>query len=514
MVSGATQTPYLYSMNRNRNGIVLGLIITSLLALVVLQVLWLQNIFEKTYIDYERNTNSIFRNTVFALRDSLLEKNIVALPPDTLDSIPVQTISRVTVMGRGVRSPEPGRSDVRIYLSPNSRATWSGSPRDSISTILRPLASKLEKASRQFSLDGTSHSFIIRMEPDSIPRDSLHLYLQRAFAKAGYDCPFVIHHEATSPEVDRVFVNFPEGGQRHAERAAPRVWEDTIHTDPIRLNPLHRYSASILEVRSHLLSKLSPHILFSLFLTLTTASAFFFLYRNLRSQQRLMEIKNDFINNISHELKTPVATVSVAIEALQNFNGLNNPKLTEEYLSIAQHELTRLSLMTDKILKTSVFEKNGVTFTHEVVDLETLTSQVLNSFKLIVDKNGGQLTLLKEGSNFVIQGSETHLTNVLYNLVDNAFKYSRSHPMITVTLREQGDHVQLSVEDKGIGIPHAYQKKIFEKFFRVPTGNVHNIKGYGLGLSYVSSVVASHGGTIDLKSSPGLGSTFIIDLPK
>jgi two-component system phosphate regulon sensor histidine kinase PhoR len=237
------------------------------------------------------------------------------------------------------------------------------------------------------------------------------------------------------------------------------------------------------------------------------------MYKNLRAQQKLMQIKNDFISNVTHELKTPVATVSVALEALKNFNALDDPKRTSEYLDIAQNELNRLTLMTDKILKTSVFEDKGVELKIEVVDLDVIISQVLASMKLVFEKRNTILNYSKTGTSFSLGGSREHLTNILYNLVDNGLKYSPEKSVLDIRLTNAGGKMQLVVRDEGIGISREYQKKIFEKFFRVPSGDVHNIKGYGLGLSYVASVVKSHGGEIFVESEPGKGSAFTIILP-
>jgi signal transduction histidine kinase len=238
------------------------------------------------------------------------------------------------------------------------------------------------------------------------------------------------------------------------------------------------------------------------------------MYRSLVTQQQMAELKNDFINNVTHELKTPITTVRVALEALQDFKGLDNPQLTREYLDIAQNELSRLTLLTDKVLRTAVFEKNGVVFQPEKVDLRKLVEQILASMKPVFDKCGAGITFSLEGSDFILSGSVEHLTNVFYNLLDNALKYSTSPPEIKVVVKDRTDNLFLSVRDKGQGIPSEYHKKVFEKFFRVPTGDVHNVKGYGLGLSYVNSVVRSHHGTIHLESEPGRGSCFIITLPK
>jgi two-component system, OmpR family, phosphate regulon sensor histidine kinase PhoR len=227
-----------------------------------------------------------------------------------------------------------------------------------------------------------------------------------------------------------------------------------------------------------------------------------------------MELKNDFISNITHELKTPVTTVGVALEALKSFNGLDNPALTSEYLDIAQNELNRLSILTDKILKASSFENNGVEYNAEPVELDKIIDQVLGSLKLVFERQQAKISFTKEGTDFQLLGSSVHLTSVVYNLLDNALKYSKEIPEIEIHLKSTPDALTIIIKDHGIGISSEYKKKVFEKFFRVPTGDVHNIKGYGLGLSYVDSVVKSHRGSITVDSEVGKGSEFSIRLPK
>jgi two-component system phosphate regulon sensor histidine kinase PhoR len=199
---------------------------------------------------------------------------------------------------------------------------------------------------------------------------------------------------------------------------------------------------------------------------------------------------------------------------LKNFNGLDNPKLTHDYLDIAQHELSRLSLLTDRVLTKSLFDEGGVKMDVEKVDLEKTVHSILNSMKLVLDKQKAIVEFEKTGSDFTVQGSALHLTNVVLNLLDNALKYSPSFPAVQIVLKELAETILISVTDNGLGIPDEFHGNIFEKFFRVPTGDVHNVKGYGLGLSYVEGVIKAHKGTIDVKSEPGKGSTFTVHLPK
>jgi two-component system phosphate regulon sensor histidine kinase PhoR len=262
------------------------------------------------------------------------------------------------------------------------------------------------------------------------------------------------------------------------------------------------------------IQKMSSQILVSLLLVALTIFSFVILLRNLMQQRKLTQLKNDFISNITHELKTPIATVSVAIEALRNFNALHDPQRTREYLDISANELQRLSLLVDKVLKLSMFEKHQIELREESVDLKQLVSEVVASMKLQFEKYKAKVNLRTAGSDFVIRADRLHVTSVVYNLLDNALKYSKANPSIEIDLKETGADVEMSVTDNGIGIEPEFRKKIFDKFFRVPTGDTHNVKGYGLGLSYVAYVIQRHRGTIDMESQPGIGSRFIIKLLK
>lgn len=224
-------------------------------------------------------------------------------------------------------------------------------------------------------------------------------------------------------------------------------------------------------------------------------------------------IKNEFISNISHELKTPIATVGVAIEALRNFNAIHDAQRTKEYLDISQNELHRLSLLVDKVLKLSMFEKKEIELQLEPVSLKEIVNEVVDSMKLQTEKYHAVVSVEYEG-DLELQADRLHLLSVVFNLLDNSLKYSKGDPTVHVALKGENDKVVMSIKDNGIGIAPEFQDKLFEKFFRVPAGDTHNAKGYGLGLSYVSHVVKKHGGTITVDSHPGNGTEFIITLPK
>src|SRR6185295_9862961 len=210
---------------------------------------------------------------------------------------------------------------------------------------------------------------------------------------------------------------------------------------------------------------------------------------------------------------TPIATVGVAIEALKNFNAIHDPQRTKEYLDISSNELQRLNLLVDKVLKLSMFEKKEIDLKYETMNLKDVIEEVTASMRLQLERHHAKVSITNEG-NLNMQGDKLHLQSVIFNLLDNALKYSKENPSIQISLREDDNKIIMSMADNGIGIPTEYTDKVFDKFFRIPHGNTHNAKGYGLGLSYVAHVVQKHHGAIKVESEPGIGSTFIISLPK
>ncbi len=282
---------------------------------------------------------------------------------------------------------------------------------------------------------------------------------------------------------------------------------------PVGFLSKNAYQASFEAPTSFLMRKIAPQVLLSLLLVAFTSISFLFLYRNLLAQRRLTLMKNDFISNITHELKTPIATVNVAIEALRNFDALQSPERTKEYLDISASELQRLSLLVDKVLKLSMFENKDIELQKSHFNLKELVEEVMHSMRLQFQKNKATISFKTAGEPFHIHADRLHITSVIYNLLDNALKYGGSKPEIKVELAAIPQEFKLRVEDNGIGISPEYANKVFEKFFRVPSGDHHNIKGYGLGLSYAAHVVHQHGGSISVESQPGKGSAFTIKLP-
>ena len=291
--------------------------------------------------------------------------------------------------------------------------------------------------------------------------------------------------------------------------------EKELKTNPssVGIFTPYYYQAAFENPFNFLIKKIAPNILLSIFLVAFTIGSFVVLYRNLMSQRRLADIKNDFISNITHELKTPIATVNVAIEAMKSFNVLNDTKRTQEYLDISASELQRLSLLVDKVLKLSMFEKKEIELKKELFNMEALVKEVMDSMRLQFDKHKATVLMHINGDKLDIIADRLHILSVVYNLLDNALKYSNTGCRIDINIFSRDQYLELQVIDNGVGISAEYKSKIFEQFFRVPSGDRHNIKGYGLGLSYVSHIVNIHRGLIEVESEFDKGSIFTVKLP-
>ncbi len=459
------------------------LIITSITLLLVLQAFWLRGVYNDHRRDLERDVSILFSNTVLTMADSLMEKNIRALPQDSAGRPAIRIATHVrkdsfnVIKHFGSSGKIDSGRNVQLYI-------YTNKGQDSVKDFLRPIV-------RRFQDNPFQRAFTLSITGDSLRLNDVKKKFDVALFRSGIDLPgdAITVRVASSPQLNP--------GRRN-----------------VVFTPAGGYTAEFNVLTWLVIQRIAPQIAFAITLTLITCAAFIVMYRNLRAQQRLMTLKNDFISNVTHELKTPIATVSVALEALKNFKGIDNPTLTQEYLDIARHELDRLTMLTDKVLTTSLFDEKGIVMHTESVDMDKVIEGVVFAMRPVFEKRGGSVQFEKTGTDFSIRGSGVHLTNVIYNLLDNATKYSAGNPAAVVQLKDLGDHLFISVSDRGNGIPEEYHDKVFEKFFRLPTGDVHNVKGHGLGLSYVAGVMKSHGGEIKLKSRPGEGTTFTITLTR
>jgi two-component system phosphate regulon sensor histidine kinase PhoR len=231
-------------------------------------------------------------------------------------------------------------------------------------------------------------------------------------------------------------------------------------------------------------------------------------------QKKVADIKNDFINNMTHEFKTPISTISLAVDmAREQAENRDSKKPLQRYLNIIRDENHRLGDHVEKVLQMALLERGQISLIYSAVNIHDIIERVLNNIGVQIEKKQGEVTLEFEAQNEIVQADEMHLTNIIYNLVDNANKYSLTTPNIKVATRNDENGLFFSVSDTGLGMNKEQLNRIFDQFYRVPTGNLHDVKGFGLGLSYVKKMVEAHGGTINVESKIGHGSMFEVFLP-
>ena len=230
-------------------------------------------------------------------------------------------------------------------------------------------------------------------------------------------------------------------------------------------------------------------------------------------QKKLSEVKNDFINNMTHELKTPISTISLSSEMLMRMNSADDFEKIKRYAGIIFDENKRLENQVERVLNVAKLDKDKLVLNKENVNIKEILTQLSDNFELFEKEEGASINLkIGEGSH-EIKADPVHITNVIHNLTDNAIKYSNENPNITISTHSNDKELTIEFKDEGIGIKKEHLKSIFDKFYRVPTGNIHNVKGFGLGLYYVKLIVDSHKGGIFVKSIPNKGTTFTIKLP-
>ncbi len=265
--------------------------------------------------------------------------------------------------------------------------------------------------------------------------------------------------------------------------------------------------------KGYLLGSMWGLLTISTLFLLIIIGAFSFTINTIVKQKKLSVIKNDFINNMTHELKTPISTISLACEALTDSAVEKSKGMRSNFIEKIRQENRRLGLLVENVLKSALWDKGEFKLDKSQEDIHEIIDVVGKSFDLKAQEKNAQITYVLDAPHHVVLADKVHITNALYNLLDNALKYSKENPIIKVGTTNSHNKLIIYVEDNGIGISKENQKKIFEKFYRVPTGNVHDVRGFGLGLNYVQEIVSRHEGQIRMDSSPGNGSRFEIELP-
>ncbi len=279
--------------------------------------------------------------------------------------------------------------------------------------------------------------------------------------------------------------------------------------DPSKYQLLVEFPERKKFILSSIMTMLILSIVFTSIIILAYSSALFQLVK----QRQISEIKTDFINNMTHEFKTPIATINLALDAIRNPKIIDDKDKVMRYLSMIKEENKRMHAQVENVLRISKLEKNELNISKERVSINDLVEDAISHVELIIEDRGGTIDTDFKADKTSVLANETHFTNVLVNILDNAIKYSVDAPIINVELENVGTNILIKIKDQGSGMSKAAQKRVFEKFYREHTGNIHNVKGHGLGLAYVKRIVDDHHGYISVESEKEKGSTFTIKLP-
>ena len=268
-------------------------------------------------------------------------------------------------------------------------------------------------------------------------------------------------------------------------------------------------------IKNIILKSLRLPIITAIIFTIMIFTAFFLTVSMMIRQKKLSEIKNDFINNMTHEFKTPLATISLAVDALKNEKVMSDQEKMRYFSNIIKEENQRMNRQVETILKAALLDKQEVELLLKPTHVHEVIKEAADNFALQLENKNGSIDLSLNAKNDLIDADEVHFSNLINNLIDNAVKYAKDNvpPQIKIETQANGKNMVLKMEDNGIGMNKETVKRIFEKFYRAHTGNIHNVKGFGLGLSYVKTMVDAHGGDIKVDSTLGKGSTFTIELP-
>jgi signal transduction histidine kinase len=487
---------HLFQMKTLRNKSLTWLMILSQALLLSFVVQWLISQYNNEKNELQKDLAAQFEKSQQEVLDTLLEKNLIYPLLNNKKGFKIEL--------KDEEKDIAGNGMVKMFLS---KKTNSDSTKvvtvisDSVRTT-NHLPEELNDSTRNILLHGMK---LIVREVSASTDSGLHLE-QRIYSSG--DTLLMKKH------LDR---HFKEKGWNFNVQFKNISSGDSVNDQPGK--KLFYFRSSLfpksfgLEIGSYhlyLFKKILPESVFAIILLLLTAFAFIVAHRALTKQVLLNEMKNDFVDNISHELKTPLSTVKVVIEALNDEKIRNDETKMKGYLEMATMEINRLELLTGKVLTTSMIENGIINIEKQKIDLKKIISELLNTLKIRFANDLAEVVLDIPDGNFIIEGDSLLIQGAVLNILDNSLKYSGVSPKITISLAKLHEQLFLKIADNGPGIPVEYREKVFEKFFRLPSGNLHNVKGHGLGLSYVAMVMKIHNGSVRVENGSESGCVFTL----
>ena len=472
-------------MNKWTVSIIIGLVTTATIGLMLIQVYWIRDAVKVKQAVFFRDVNEAMSQVIFELDRIRFEERIIQQRKNHLQQKYLQQMhdSLNRVIFHGMQNIKT-TGDLDIFIQKTNQANKT-----------------LEQLSiRLLGLDAGSGLLNNKDVIDSL----IGSELRKKRIRTKYE--FGILSPVTNSMLLQKTGEYPE-----------ELLTESFVFDLSPLGIAYGYPNKLLlyfpNEKRFIVRQLWILLIVSIFLFLVIIVSFLLSIYIIFKQKRLSVMKNDFINNMTHEFKTPISTIALACEALKDKDIQKSESIYNSYINVINEENSRLGVMAEQILQTAVIEKGQLKLQKEAVNMHAIIEQAVSSKNFSAEEKGGKIEMQLKATESELQGDPTHLTNIIVNLLDNALKYMLNVPKIVVNTINTKDSLLIRIQDNGIGINKGNQKKIFEKLYRVPTGNQHDFKGFGLGLNYVKATVELHKGTVTVDSEPGKGSTFTIQLP-
>lgn len=516
-------------MDKKLFGLLVALMALSLLGIIFVQWYWISNSYNNKETQFVSNVRQVLVNTAEEIELKEIEKYYNIYSNFLSEAGTPESIS-ISELIYKINSDKS--NDAFIFsdgiLEEDYKLSTSFLDTEIDSIVFKKITSKTKTQKVLENVDGSADQ-LVKTESFARLKDYERKQFENAFANISANTP--LHRRVTSNEIEESIsrqllergiksrFQFAVYSNNLATKVRSRKFDispETTFRVPLfennDVNEGYQLYVNFYEQERDVWSTILGMSVLSLAFTSVIFIAFYSALSQLIKQRQIAQIKNDFINNMTHEFKTPIATINLALDALKNPKVKGNEAFFTKYIKMIRDENGRMLGQVEDVLRISRLEKNELDLPKEHYNLHHIIEDSISHISLIVEDNGGYIKEHFGALKDDIYANESHLTNVIVNVLDNAVKYSEGSPKINIYTENSKDGIVLKIQDQGMGISKGAQKKIFEKFYRVPTGDIHNVKGHGLGLSYVKKILDDHGAKISVESELGKGSTFIIKL--
>lgn len=501
--------------------VIFGVLTLSVVFILLLQGFWIRNFYLQKQDEFSKAIYSALEKVTLKLREregmTVIKKNLVYDPafikPNPLieksevagNNLKIQVrnhqkeiteINAVDVNGlkSGMKRVTRGDSVLKIFFADSSIRTnkitinRTGVKEEELKKLMNKMVTEIR----------------INDNDERNP-DTLKQIIKRVFENKGLFLPFEFALKKVFHDNDETLASTAGFDDRQKSFISDLSSENVFSTHNFLFVQFPKQG-------TYVLSSIRNMLVLSLVFSLIIIGAFYYTIRLILNQKKLSEIKNDFVNNMTHELKTPIATNSLAIDALSNPLIKNDEAKFKDYIRILKEENKKLNAHVERVLQMALLDKGTLPLSKKVLNLVPVIRSVIANYKLKIEEQQAEIYFSTVSETIAVYGDEEHLQTVFSNLMDNALKYFSEKCILSIFVSIQNGEVTVNFKDNGIGIAKEHHEKIFEKFYRAQGGNLHDVKGFGLGLSYVKSIVEAHGGSISLKSEVGIGSEFTLKL--